>query len=483
MERCKGPVLGAVCVVGAFVVSRIAYFTVGIRFDPSPIDYFAQLLDRELLRDRLAESLFYLHAQPPLYNLLVGLALKLAPRHPEAVLAPVFLAASLYAGLALYALMLKLRVPVVAAALTASAILATPLFVEFENWCFYPQLNVAWISGAAAWLAYSRGRPGPALAVAAAHVAGLCLTRSLFHPLYFVVVVALFVLGAPAGTRSRAALCCAVPAILLFAVCAKNLVLFDFFGTSSWSSRNLSRAVVNVLGPKRVAAERKHLSRAADLDAFEPGDRNISAFRLRKRRTHIPALDRVRKSNGSVLPTNYNHWSYPVTARYYLEDAERLILVYPGAYLRRTFVKTVPMFFDRVDADNFVEPNRRRIGWASDGFARLEGAWWFRVLVGGGLALAGAKLFSRKTPRSLRVVLAFAGFTLVWVTLVGIFGEFGENYRFRYDIVWLSWAVAIAGYAAYARALRAPVLRAVRERWRRDPGAHPLTAGARGPEL
>jgi hypothetical protein len=479
----KAPFLGGVFVAAAFTISRVAYFLAGVRFDTSPINYFAQLLDPPLLRDRLAESLFYLHAQPPLYNLLVGIALKLAPTDPAFVLAPVFLASSLYAALALYALVRGLRAPIAVAALTAAAAVATPLWVEFENWCFYPQLNVAWILGAAAWFAHSRGRPGPSLAIAAAHVGGLCLTRSLFHPLYFVAVTALFVLGAGAGNRRRALVCCAAPAVLLFAVCAKNLVLFDFFGTSSWSSRNLSRAVVNVLGPERVAAQRSHLSRAVDLDAFERGDRNISAFKLRKRRTGVPALDEIRKSKGSALRINFNHWSYPASAGYYLADAKRLILAYPGAYLGGTLVTNVPRFFGRIDADDFVESNRARIERVSKRFARFERSAWERVLVAGGLALSFAALVRRRTPRAARLVLAFVWVTLAWVTVVGVFGEYGENHRFRYNIIWLGWAASIAAYGAYGRALW-PLLRRMRDSrtcaLRRDPLRGNVPASPRG---
>lgn len=43
--------------------------------------YFAQLLAPYLLSHRLLESTFYLHAQPPLFNLLTGTALKVAGSH------------------------------------------------------------------------------------------------------------------------------------------------------------------------------------------------------------------------------------------------------------------------------------------------------------------------------------------------------------------------------------------------------------------
>jgi len=63
-------------VTGLFALSHIAYNAAGVRFDSAGIGYFWQYLDPELLRHRLAESLLYLHSQPPLFNLFLGLALK-----------------------------------------------------------------------------------------------------------------------------------------------------------------------------------------------------------------------------------------------------------------------------------------------------------------------------------------------------------------------------------------------------------------------
>jgi hypothetical protein len=442
--------IGGVVVAVAFAMSRIVYFRAGIRFDASPIDYFAQLIDRALLRDRLAESLLYLHAQPPFYNLLVGVALKLAPEHPEWVLWPLFMGAGLYAALCFYVMLIYLRLSVPLAAFAGACICASPLFVIYENWCFYPALDVAWIAGAGAWLARSRARPGAALAIAGLHLGGLCLTRSLFHPVFFVLAAMLVLAFAQLGTRHRVLACLAPPAILLFALCAKNLTLFGFFGTSSWSSRNVWRAVTCVLGPKRVNAERAELSPAAKLSAFEPGDRNVSAFRLAPRHTGVPALDAVSKSNPAIPAVNYNHWSIPASAHFYAEDAVHLVLAYPRAYVRRTLKLSVPLFFERMD-QGFTDANHARIQRAADAFDDFEHDFRTHLAAALGLLFAFGTLLARGVPRRVRLLLAFGWLVLSWVTVVGILGEWGENYRFRYNIAWLAWVISFGGYAACAR--------------------------------
>ncbi|MEO6940288.1 MAG: hypothetical protein ABI444_09160, partial [Candidatus Kapaibacterium sp.] len=64
-----------------FVVSRVIFYLLGIRFDSTPLDTFWQFIDPVLLQARLWESLFYLHSQPPLFNLFLGIVLNISPEH------------------------------------------------------------------------------------------------------------------------------------------------------------------------------------------------------------------------------------------------------------------------------------------------------------------------------------------------------------------------------------------------------------------
>ena len=69
--RERAPLIAAVV---AFVVSRVGYYLAGMRFASQTVYYFVQLFDPVLLTNRLLESLWYQHGQPPLFNLLTGLA-------------------------------------------------------------------------------------------------------------------------------------------------------------------------------------------------------------------------------------------------------------------------------------------------------------------------------------------------------------------------------------------------------------------------
>jgi hypothetical protein len=447
---------GAVIVGLAFLASRFWYHARGIRFDVSTIPYFDQLLDPILLRGRLWESLFYLHGQPPLFNLLTGVALKAAPTNPKVILLPVFLACGLYLGLCQYLIMVRLRVPVIVATLTASAIVASPACVLYENWYFYPHLNVAWLLGAVAWLAQSRGRPGGEMAISAAHLGGLSLTRSLFHPLFFGLAATLIVALVSRGARRKALACFALPGLLLFLWCAKNQVLFGFFGTSSWGSRNVSHAVETIVGANRVQAEARlgHLSPAIGVGPFESGTRNEAVFGLTHKTTGIPALDNVNKQVPSSHSVSYNHWSYPATAHFYAHDARQLIASYPRTYFRGLLKLSLPNFLLPVDQSGFFQPNRDFIATATARFDSFDHSDAAQLILAAGLALSLVAACARATARGDRMVLALAFLAFAWVTSVGLVGELGENNRFRYKVLWLAWAVAIAGHATAIRSLR-----------------------------
>src|SRR5262245_62172739 len=124
-------------VVCGFLVSRAAFFAVGVRFDTSPLSYFWQLLDPELLRERLAQSLYYLHAQPPLFNLLVGIDLKLFPSHYGSAFQVFALALGVVFVLAVFELGLRLGIRCGVAAAVALLLSVSPSAVLYEDFLFY----------------------------------------------------------------------------------------------------------------------------------------------------------------------------------------------------------------------------------------------------------------------------------------------------------------------------------------------------------
>jgi hypothetical protein len=76
-------------ITGIFIVPRVAFYLAGVRFDMTPVSGQVdvwQLLDLNQLQHNLIQSIWYLHSQPPLYNLFSGLLLQLPPRMIGALL-------------------------------------------------------------------------------------------------------------------------------------------------------------------------------------------------------------------------------------------------------------------------------------------------------------------------------------------------------------------------------------------------------------
>ncbi|HEV7501472.1 MAG TPA: hypothetical protein VGQ33_15765, partial [Vicinamibacteria bacterium] len=118
-----------------FVVSRALYAFAGVRFNDGPLEVYWQYLDPFLLRTRLGESLLYLHSQPPLFNLFLGLALKTGDEH--AVFVPTFLALGLIVYAGSFLLLRRLGVSAWIAFGLATWMATSPSFVAYESWLFY----------------------------------------------------------------------------------------------------------------------------------------------------------------------------------------------------------------------------------------------------------------------------------------------------------------------------------------------------------
>jgi len=67
--------------VALFIVSRVLLAATMGKLDTNPLLYYWQYADPKLLREDLLRTVFYLHSQPPLYNLFLGLGLKLFPQN------------------------------------------------------------------------------------------------------------------------------------------------------------------------------------------------------------------------------------------------------------------------------------------------------------------------------------------------------------------------------------------------------------------
>ena len=443
----------AIFLCAAFFATRFAYAKVGVRFRDDTIQYFAQLLDPPLLQTRLLESLWHLHAQPPLFNFLTGIALKLSPQDPGFVLGPLFLAAGLATCLLWAAIFRRLGLSAGLSSLLALLLASTPAFVLYENWYFYPHLEQTLLV-AAAWCFLKAGdhagtsgaRASGWIGAAFSILAVLVLLRSLFHPLFLLVVTIVVVALAPRAERMRVLRLAAIPLAVVFLWAAKNWFLFGFFGTSSWGGNSLHRMMTEIVPRERIESmiQNGDLPRLSREWEFSAPEIYLEVLGRRADQDwHIPALDETKKTQTRENPVNYNHWIYPIASKIYGRAALRMMREEPGAYAQ-SIAWTARRYLEPTTDDLFLQPNRYPIRGLARRWEAVESS--FFVILLGIVATAwsiATVLRGRGRPEE-RMFLAFTVVAILWTAVFGILFEFGENNRFRYPAQSLTFVLVAA---------------------------------------
>lgn len=439
-----------------FSISRWIFSAVGVRFRPFFTGYPAwQALDVELLRDDLLTSLFYLHAQPPLFNLFAGLTLKIFTAPDEAVRI-VFLLLGLIQVAAIWLLLRRLSVRTWLRYCLAILYIASPAAVLYENYYFYtyPVATILLVSSFCLLRYLEKGRIAWGLAFFFLGAA-LVLTRSPFHLVWLAMAALIALTGAP-GRARRTLLLLAVPLALCLGWYGKNYLLFGSFTSSTWKGWSLSHIATGFLdaGERDAMIREGKISPLAALPTFAepafyrgvyPPDRPVPDYY-----SH-PALNREEKTGGGV---NYNHHEFIAVASRFGRDALAVMAARPGAYLRGVS-NSFRLYHLPTGSYHFLSPNRRRI----EVYAR---AWEF---LGGSLVSPGdPDYYRQESGRTTRAVswgsvLAFCllplivlsrrirenrpvffvslyiVFNIVFVTAVSILSDYGDNQRYRFQII------------------------------------------------
>ena len=322
--------------------------------------HYWQLLPVDALRDAPAAALLDLHAQPPFLNALLALMLALSRAtgfSPEAIGGVLQLAAGAVGLLAVNELAARLvahrtmRIAIMALVLLNPFLYASIAHFTYTPWemVFLALLGVCGL----AWFE----APGPVrLAALLATALLLVHTRTVWHPAWFLGIVALAlalalvpVRGRLAGRRHAIAAVVAMAFALRSAWPTKNLVRFGFFGFSSWQGYYSSRNVVDsgfVQGFFARSADEQHDPAVMErLRQFVPPE-----FAGR------PVLAALQKPDGSP---NWNHFSIIPVSRELGRIARGILAERPGLLLERLrmyYLNGLATFEGR-------NPYTDRLGW------------------------------------------------------------------------------------------------------------------------
>lgn len=453
----------------AFAVSRLSLYWLGLRFNLI-LDWMF-LSDPSWLRQRLLETVYYFHAYPPGMNLLTGLLLKLSPDHVAGLAELVFFGFGL---LLVNSLLYLCRVsglrPGVAFGVTLAFSLI-PQSIYFEKLYLYTCPIAALLCSATALFHAALRAPsfGKWLGLYGICCA-ICYTRSAFHLLWFLVMLALGLAFTGVGGRKRVLGAALAPGILVGALYLKNLILFDVLGATSFAPSGLSLVTVYQM----PAEQRNAWIREGKLSPFA----GISVY------VGYPAFVNYVENDRSGLPPvlgeplrptvhadNLNHWTLLEVNRRRLDDALYYIEHRPRAYAA-TVIEGLKDFFT---ASTEWHPRDRRAGSPHyehrkvlgtyerlynrvvHGFPSPVGIYAWVPLVFGWSLWRARRLLRTKDARAHAqgALIAVSAVQISYVVAVSTLFTFRESARYRYQIEALLWLLTSLSLASLWRSLRA----------------------------
>ncbi len=341
-----------------FLLSRLGYYLAGVRFDARPVVHYYQFIDPELLKQRLVESMYYLHVQPPGWNLYTGIVLKLFPRSYPIALHIVHLVLGLGICWLIFYLMRGLSVSRWIAFALAAWFTVSPGTVLFENFMLYEYIVCFLLVASAAglWRCVNEGSM-PRFVLFFLLLLALVFMRNFFHLIYVVAVLAALAYLSK-GRRQRIMLAASLPLIIVVGLYTKNWVLFGSFSGSTWLGMNMDTITAHQLTGRegRDLVAQGVISPVSLVDLGSPIE-SYKPYVQMPARTGIPVLDECVTSTGA---TNFNCLAFFQVQRAYTRDGLALLRHYPIVYLRSTAAAWFTYFLPPGDFP-FFDLNRPRI--------------------------------------------------------------------------------------------------------------------------
>jgi hypothetical protein len=439
-------------IIGVWVASRAAAFAAGVRFDDFGLGFYWHFIDPPLLRHNLFQSLYYLHTQPPLFNVYLGLVLHLPGSVQHDVFAASFGLLGIILAISMAALMLELGVPRTASVIVTCIFIVSPAAIVYEHWLFYTYpvatLLVVAALGLIKWL---RTDGLGWCAVFAASLAALGLMRSSYHVIWMAIVVVAVLVVHPARVR-RTGLILGTSLLLVALVYVKNFAVFDYPAASTWEGETIALATTFRLPEAtraRMVADHQ-LSAFALIQPFSDPSA-YAALLPPPPHTGVALLDTSHKADGAV---NYDYRELVNVDRHYLSDAETVARTHPGLLLSSAR-SSVVVLLEPAEDYSFVRANLSKLGkWypayadvvegrlgTRPGDSRLPSSRpgviitleYLLAAIGGVFGLV-AVLRRRRTATVEQITATFIAFTAAWVTLESLLVDVGENNRFRFEI-------------------------------------------------
>ena len=440
----------------AFLLSRALLAFRGIHLRYEALSVYWQYLDIETLRHHLLRGLWFDHSQPPLFNLLLGLVLKMAGSYAPAVFNGLLHLISLINCLLLFTL-LKSTVPNRYIPILVTLVyLLSPALMIFESELFYTTFisMLLLISGFFLVRMDTDSRqpantgPGRQSRRQWGNIIGiclpmlmLCLTRSMYHLLWLVLVGAVL-LYRVRKTNAFSKLLAGLSFCLLLTAgwYCKNYMIFGQFSASSWIGMNFARTVFY----DHYSADSSRIETIepfSDLRYYRPFIHEDAE----KKFAGLDDRDLIQEVKNDSL-RNLNQIDYLEISREYMAASKAYIKAQPFHYAKNV-LKAGITFFAPATRYPYSEPEAAKIKYydllysfnlseLAKGLRQRKIALLIsaipKMLVY--LAVFWILLNDAYRRKEMTALNLFIFCTIGFVFLVSSLIEHSENMRFRYEI-------------------------------------------------
>jgi hypothetical protein len=343
-------------ILALYIASRLIAGMFGVHLEYDALYKYWQYLDEETLRHNLLNGVWYDHAQPPFFNLLVGWVLKMSGSYAPYAFAFLFKLITLANTLLLYVILKRVtghaRIPL----WIALFYMLSPAAIVYENELFYTGF-VSLLFLACTWfiISLSAGIGWKQAAGIFLPLLLISMTRSFYH-LAWLVVISVIILWSCRKKRGigKLVLMSFLSLLLTAGWYVKNYMIFGQFSTSSWIGMNLSR---NVFHDNEI----KDSSR---IEAYLPFS-SISTYErflpqgYEERYAGLNDRDLLQETKNG-LHMNLNHVGYIEVSKQYMDACKRHIKAHPVSYAKNVLQSAI-IFFAPATRYSVTEFQARKI--------------------------------------------------------------------------------------------------------------------------
>jgi len=428
-------------IIAIFSLSRILTLVIGLHLSSWPLYTYWQYLDVNTLKNHLLRGVWYDHAQPPVFNLFLGIVLKMGGSESTLLFAAFLKMISLANGQLIFSILRKISVPGYLPMFAALVYLLSPATLIFENELFYTTVvSLFLLIGVYFLIRFTfSGNSWNALGIFFP-LTLLCLTRSVYHIIWLIILCAvLLYYFRNKPSYKKLILPSLISILIVGGWYLKNKLIFGHFTSSTWVGMNMARNVFhdNVPGD------------SSQIEAYAPFSR-ISVYRkfldprFEENYKGLNDADLLEEmKNDSFI--NETEVSYIRVSELYQRAGLHYIRTHPGSYAKNVFQSTVLYFTPATVYSLAVEQSKKIKGYdllySLNGTHFAQNKQQRRIL----LTISAIPkmiiyflvffILIRQCirDRSISAWNLFLMLTIGFVFGVGSFFEHYENMRFRFE--------------------------------------------------